>query len=131
MANGFNKEEIVMFDEMLAGFDDALVVSKLATVYQTDQTTMERTNDVIWRPQPYIMTSFDGLDQSANFGDVVQLAVPASINTFKSSNWTLTANELRDALQEGRIRDGAKQRLSSDINISANLVASKDRKSVV
>ncbi|WP_443700170.1 P22 phage major capsid protein family protein [Pseudomonas sp.] len=124
MANGFNKEEIVMFDEMLAGFDDALVVSKLATVYQTDQTTMERTNDVIWRPQPYIMTSFDGLDQSANFGDVVQLAVPASINTFKSSNWTLTANELRDALQEGRIRDGAKQRLSSDINISANLVAS-------
>ena len=47
MANGFNKEEIVMFDEMLAGFDDALVVSKLATVYQTDQTTMERTNDVI------------------------------------------------------------------------------------
>jgi hypothetical protein len=68
------------------------------------------------------MSSYDGLDQTANFGDVVQLAVPASINTFKSSPWTLTANELRDALQEGRIRDGAKQRLSSDINIAANSV---------
>lgn len=120
MANGFNKEEVVAFDELLAGFDDALVVSKLAMKYMADQTTMERTNDVIWRPQPYITSSNDGLDQTANFGDVVQLAVPASINIIKSSNWTMTVNELRDAMQEGRIRDAAKQRLASDINIAAN-----------
>lgn len=120
MANGFNKEERVMFDELLAGFDDALVVSNLAVIHQADQTTMERTNDVVWRPQPYIMTSNDGLDQSANFGDVVQLSVPSTVNTIKSSNWSMTVNELRDMMQEGRIRDAAKQRLSSDINIAAN-----------
>ena len=120
MANGFSKQETVMFDELLAGYDDALVASKLVNVYQTDQTIMERSNDQIWRPQPYINQSFSGLDQTANFGDVVQLSVPAYINTIRSSPWVLTANELRDAMQEGRIRDGAKQRLASDINVDVN-----------
>jgi hypothetical protein len=120
MANGFSKQETVMFDELLAGFDDALVASNLVNVYQTDQTVMERSNDQIWRPQPYVNQSFSGLDQTANFGDVVQLSVPAYINTIRSSPWVLTANELRDAMQEGRIRDGAKQRLASDINVDVN-----------
>lgn len=120
MANGFSKEERVMFEDLLAGFDDALVVSNLVNIYQTDQAMMERANDIIWRPQPYINQSFDGLDQTANFGDIVQLSVPATINQLKSSPWVLTAVELRDALQEGRIRDGAKQKLASDINVAVN-----------
>lgn len=121
--NGFSKQETVMFDELLAGYDDALVASNLVKIYETDQTIMERSNDQIWRPQPYITQSFSGLDQTANFGDVVQLSVPAYINTIRSSPWVLTANELRDAMQEGRIRDGAKQKLASDINIDVNNVA--------
>lgn len=120
MANGFTKQETVMFDELLAGFSDEMVVSKQVNIYQTDQTIMERSNDQIWRPQPYINQSFSGLDQTANFGDVVQLSVPAYINTIRSSPWVLTANELRDAMQEGRIRDGAKQKLASDINVDVN-----------
>ena len=115
--NGFTKQETVMFDELLAGFNDELVCSRQVNIYQTDQTIMERSNDQIWRPQPYINQSFSGLDQTANFGDVVQLSVPAYINTIRSSPWVLTVNELRDALQEGRIRDGARQKLGSDINI--------------
>jgi hypothetical protein len=120
MANGFTKQETVMFDELLAGFNDALVLSNLVNIYETDQTIMERSNDQIWRPQPYINQSFSGLDQTANFGDVVQLSVPAYINTIRSSPWVLTANELRAAMQEGRIRDGAKQKLGSDINVDVN-----------
>lgn len=120
MANSFSKEERVMFDELLAGFQDALVASNLVNVYNTDQTMMERTNDQIWRPQPYINNTFSGLDQTANFLDVTQLSVPAYINTIRSSPWVLTALELRDALQEGRIRDGARQRLASDINVDVN-----------
>lgn len=120
MANGFTKQETVMFDELLAGFNDALVLSSLVNIYETDQTIMERSNDQIWRPQPYINQSFSGLDQTANFGDIVQLSVPAYINTIRSSPWVLTANELRDAMQEGRIRDGAKQKLGSDINVDVN-----------
>lgn len=120
MANGFSKEERVMFEDLLAGFDDALVASRLVNKYQVADAMAERTNDQIWRPQPYIAQSFSGLDQSANFGDVVQLSVPAYINQLQSSPWYLTALELRDALQEGRIRDGAKQKLASDINVAVN-----------
>lgn len=120
MANGFTKQETVMFDELLAGYDDAMVASKLVNKYETDQATMERSNDQIWRPQPYITQSFAGLDQTANFGDTVQLSVPAYINVIRSSPWYLTAEQLRDAMQEGRIRDGAMQKLGSDINIDVN-----------
>lgn len=118
MSNDFSKEERVAFEEILAGFQDAEVMSKNVMKYGTDQQMMERTNDIIWRPQPYVMNSYDGLDQTANFADKTQLSVPASINISKSVPYTLTAKELRDQLQEGRLGDGAKQKLASDINVA-------------
>lgn len=119
MANGFSKEEVVMFDRLLEGFEDALVISKMSKVTQTDQRTMERTNDIIWFPQPYIMATYSGNDASSNFKDVAQLSVPASINNQRHAPWVLTARELRDPQQRDRITEGARQRLASDINVSA------------
>jgi hypothetical protein len=116
MANEFNKEERVAFESILEGFDDALVMSKAVAVYNTDQSLMERTGDVIWRPQPYIAQSFDGEDQTANFKESTELSVPASIGFKKSVPWLMTASELRDALQEKRLGDAARQKLASDIN---------------
>lgn len=118
MANEFSKEERVAFENLLEGFNDALVLSKNVSVYNTDQTLMERTNNTIWRPQPYIAQSFDGTDMTGNFGTVTQLSVPATIGYKKSSPWELNATELRDALQEGRLGDAAKQKLASDINVA-------------
>lgn len=126
MANDFSKEERVAFEDMLEGFNDALVLSKAASVYRTDSVTMERTNDVIWRPMPYIATSIDGAprtDISALYKDNTQLSVPATIGFNKTVPWTLDANELRDALQEGRLGDAAKQKLASDINVAIMNVA--------
>lgn len=121
MANAFSKEEVVAFDQVLEGFNDAIVATKMATVYKTDQTTMERASDTIWRPQPYIMTSYQGAagtDQTANFKDVTQLSVPVSISTQDTVPWTLTATQLRDALQEGRLGESAKAKIASDINVA-------------
>jgi hypothetical protein len=118
MPNGFSKEEIVAFDQLLEGFQDALVMSKNVAMYRTDQTMMERTNDTIWRPQPYIAVTYSGADATSNFGDYTQLAVPASITTQRHAAWQFTAKELRDALQENRISNSAEQRLASDINQS-------------
>ena len=123
MANSFSKEEKVAFEDILEGFQDALVLSRNVSVYRTDQTMMERTGDVIWRPQPYIAQTFDGQDQTANFQDMTQLAVPATIGFEKSAPWIMTATELRDALQEGRLGDAAKQKLASDVNIAIMNVA--------
>jgi hypothetical protein len=121
MANGFSKQEVVAFDQMLEGFNDAIVATKMAYVYKTDQTTMERAGDTIWRPQPYIMTSYQGApntDQTENFKDVTQLSVPVSITTQDTVPWTLTATQLRDMLQEGRLGQAAKDKVASDINIA-------------
>ena len=123
MANAFSKEERVAFEDILEGFNDALVLSKNVAVYNTDQTMMERTNNVIWRPQPYIATSYSGTDMTSNFDDYTQLSVPATIGFSKSVPWIMTATELRDALQEGRLGDAARQKLASDINVAIMNVA--------
>lgn len=118
ISNEFNKEERVAFEQILEGFEDAEIMSKNVSKYGTDQTMMERTQDTIWRPQPYIMNSFDGRDMRGNFHDKTQLSVPASINIEKSVPWHMSATELRDQLQENRLGKSARQRLGSDINVA-------------
>ena len=124
MANSFSKEERVAFENLLEGFQDALVLSRNVSIYNTDQTMMERTNNTIWRPQPYVSRSFSGTDMTSNFSDYTQLAVPATIGYNQSVPWIMTATELRDALQEQRLGDAAKQKLASDINVAVMNVAS-------
>jgi len=131
MANAFNKEERVAFENILEGFQDALVLSRNVAVYPTNGTEMERAADTIWRPQPYVAQSFDGTDMTSNFKDFEQLAVPATLGFSKSVPWTLTAKELRDALQESRLGDAAKQKLASDINVAIMNVAANQGSLVV
>lgn len=134
MANSFSKEERVAFEQILEGFQDALVLSRNVNVYNTDQAMMERTNDTIWRPMPYIADSIDaaaGTDISASFKDFTQLAVPATIGFNKAVPFSLNAKELRDQLQEGRLGDAAKQKLASDINVAVMNVAANQGTLVV
>lgn len=131
MPNAFSKEERVAFENIVEGFQDALVLSRNVSVYNTDQSMMERSNDVIWRPMPYVAQSFSGTNQTSNFKDFTQLSVPASINTIRSVPWTMTARELRDAMQEGRIGDSAKQKLASDINVALMTAAANGGSLVV
>ena len=129
MANDFSKEEKVAFEQLLEGFNDALVMSRNVNVYNYNQTDAARTNafpssvspnyGTIWRPQPYIMTSVTSVPGSpVSFTDKEQLSVPASITNTKTVAWGLNSVELRDALQEGRLASGANQKLASDINLS-------------
>ncbi len=123
MSNAFSKEEIVAFEEIQEGFEDALVLSKNVSVYSTGQTQLERANNIIWRPMPYIARSFDGTDMTANFGTATQLSVPATLGFQKSSPWQMSATELRDAIREGSLGKAARQKLASDINVAVMNVA--------
>lgn len=123
MSNSFSKEERVAFEDICQGFEDALVLSRNVSIYRTEDQMMERANDTIWRPMPYIAQSFDGTDMTSNFVDSTQLSVPASLGYSKSSPWIMTAKELRDKLQEGRLGDAAKQKLASDVNVAIMSVA--------
>jgi len=120
MANAFSKEERVAFENLLEGFHDALVLSRNVSIYNTDQTMMARTNDLIWRPQPYIAQSISSTPGTPipGYQDMTQLAVPATIGFSRTVPWTMTTLDLRDALQEGRLGDAAKQKLASDINLA-------------
>ena len=137
MANSFSKEERVAFENLLEGFNDALVLSRNVSIYNTDQTSMERTNNVIWRPQPYIATSISnaGVGTNINFvggySSYTQLAVPASINQTRTVAFEMNAQELRDALQEQRLGNSAKQKLASDINVSVLNIAANQGTLVV
>lgn len=131
MANAFSKEERVAFEDIIEGFNDALVLSRNVSVYRTDSTEMERSADTIWRPQPYIAQSFSGTDMTSNFKDYTQLSVPATLGYKKSVPWTMSATELRDALQENRLGEAAKQKLASDINVALMTVAANQGTLVV
>lgn len=134
MANAFSKEERVAFENILEGFQDALILSRNVSVYNTDSAMMERARDTIWRPMPYIAQSFDstvGSSIASNYDDMTQLSVPATLGYSKTSAWKLNAKELRDALQEGRLGQAARQKLASDINVAVMNVAASQGTLVV
>jgi hypothetical protein len=125
MANGFSKEETVAFEKVIEGFTDTLTISRNVSKFGTDGQLMERSNDTIWRPMPYILSSQNRTVGSAiTAQDVVQLSVPSTLGFKKSVPWTMDALELRDALQEGRLGTAAAQRLASDVNTAVRDVAS-------
>ena len=134
MANAFSKEERIAFENLLEGFQDALVLSRNVSIYNTDSTMMERTNNVIWRPMPYIaqsISSTPGVSIAGSYQDMTQLSVPATLGFSRTVPWTMTALELRDALQENRLGDAAKQKLASDINLAIMNVAAAQGSLVV
>lgn len=125
MANEFSKEERVAFEDILEGFHDNLVISRNVNKYGTDGQLMERANDTVWRPSPYILASQDRtMGTPVTPQDGTQLSVPSSLGFSKSVPWTMDALELRDALQENRLGTSAAQRLASDINTAVRNVVS-------
>lgn len=125
MSNNFNKEERVAFESILEGFNDAMVISRNVAKFGTNGELMERANDTIWRPMPYILNSQNRTVGSAvTAQDVTQLSVPSRLTEKKNVSWNMNALELRDALQEGRLGTAAYQRLASDINTKVRDVAS-------
>jgi hypothetical protein len=119
MANQFNRETRIMFDEMIEGFDDLLIIGKLARKFRPfgDQE-MQRMGDQMWLNVPNISASYDGFDQTANFGDITEMAVPISIGYHKSANGKMSSKDLRDPLQLANYGKAAKQKLASDVNLA-------------
>ncbi len=115
--NTFSKEMRVAFADVVDGFEDALVASKNVNTYGTNGQLMERTNDVIWRPQQYITVGGNRVVGSAVAAKAqTQLSVPATIGFQPNSTFEMDALELRDALQEGRLGEASKDYLASRIN---------------
>lgn len=124
MSNEFSKEEIVQFENVVEGFQDALVASKNVNTYGTSGQLMERSNDTIWRPQQYISVGGDRIVGSAvSAKNKLQMSVPASLTIQPNDTFELDALEMRDALQEGRLGMASAEYLASRINTDVLTVA--------
>lgn len=117
MATSFTKQEVVMFENMVEGFDDLLVIGKGAELYEA-QTPQDAVNsrDKFWIPCPMIGASYDGFDQTANFDGLTQLNVPASVGYHKSVPKILSSKNLRNQYAMDQHGRAAKQKLASDVN---------------
>ena len=119
MATSFTKQEQVMFDNVIEGFDDLLVIAKGAELYNP-LTAQEAVNaqDKFWLPSPMIGASYDGFDQSANFDGLTQLNVPCSVGYHKSIPKTLSSKNLRNTFAMNQYGTASKQKLASDVNMA-------------
>lgn len=130
MANAFSKQETAMFDDVMSGFEDSMVMSKNVTVNSsdTDPQTFERSQGgQIWRPMPYIATVYNGVDMSANFKDYTQLMVPATIGFQKAVPIPMSATDARDRdYQMKAISKAAIQGLGSAVNQAVLNVAATE-----
>ena len=119
MATNFTKEEEIVFDDMVDGFEDFLSYGALAKKYEPlDGEEMVHTRDRFWIPQPMIGSSYDGFDQTSNFDGLTELAIPVSVGFHKVSPKLISAKNLRNTSALSIYADAAKEKLASDINVS-------------
>lgn len=117
MATSFTHEERIVFDEMIEGFDDALVIAKAANKFSPlNAQEMAYTRDQFWVEQPMIGASYDGFDQTSNFDGLTELAVPVTVGYHKAVPKTLSSKNLRNERAMRNYAKAAKQKLASDIN---------------
>jgi hypothetical protein len=130
MANAFSKEEIVLFEDVVAGFDPNNITAKQVSKFMPPSTQFERSALSIHRPVPYITLGTEGLVLAAGaFADRTQLTVPSTLNANDSSPsdiknipFKMNAVELNDPLQRERIKDAAIRQLSA---IADNVIATE------
>lgn len=116
MANSFNREEVILFEQVLEKFDSDNTVANQAAKFRQPGKEMQRRGDTVWRPSPQISTTVDGLDITAVIGSITQMSVPATLSTISNVPFQLDALELRDELYRDRKATSAAQALSAKIN---------------
>lgn len=116
MANSFNREEVILFEKVLEKFDSDNTVVKQAGKFTQPGAEMQRRGDTVWRPQPQISTTVDGLDITGNIGSITGMAVPATLSTISNVPFQMDAQSLRDEFQVNQKAESAAQALSAKIN---------------
>jgi hypothetical protein len=110
------KDIKIAFEQVIAGFEDALTLSKKVTLRQYNGLEMERSQNTVWVPLEDIQTSGAGDDVTNSFKSKSQLSVPFVVNQVRHSTFQMTAIEMLDALRENRLGKASTTKLASDIN---------------
>lgn len=119
MSNSLTKQEIVMFDKLVDGFDDLLVIAKGAEMYTPPAAQdMSRARDQFWLPAPMIGRSYTGTDATGHFGDATQINVPVNVGNHEHAAKAFSSYDLRNEYTLGQWQKSVKQKLASDVNLS-------------
>ncbi len=120
MALSTPKNELVSFDDYVAGFDDMLVVAQEVERYNMPGSAADqaRYSDKVWRPMPYIPAVYDGFDQTSNFGNMTQLSVPVTVGQHKVVPISIGPKDGRDKASVDRYFRDAFLSLASQVNLS-------------
>lgn len=120
MAVNLPKNELVAFDNILAGFDDMLVVAQEVEKFNMPggPAEQQRYSDKVWRPMPFIPAVYDGFDQTSNFGDMTRLAVPVTVGIHKVTPIKIGPKDGRDEVSIARYFTDAAMSLASVVNLS-------------
>lgn len=117
MATSFTKQELTVFDDMVADFEGMLSYGALANKY--DPLTAEQmvhTRDRFWIDAPMIGSNYDGFDQTANFDGLTETAVPASVGFHKADPRVLSAKNLRNKTALSNWMNASKIKMASSVN---------------
>lgn len=119
------KNVVTAFDEMVEGFDDMLIIAQEVEKESLPggPAAQQRMNDKVWLPQPYIPAVYDGFDQTSNFGNITQLAVPVSVGIHHSTPVAIGPKDGRDQQNIMRYFKDAGLSLASKVNINTFNVA--------
>lgn len=120
MPSAFSKEERVLFDDVVAKFEDGEIMAKAVrkSNYTADMKAMERQNNIIYRRVPYILKGNALQDQTGQFGGVTQMSVPVSLSQRAAQPIRLEQNEIRDMDQLQWLSEAAINEIGSQINIA-------------
>ena len=125
MANGLAKNELVLFERILMGFNPNNITANQVSKYMAPPMQFERAGLTVHRPIPYISTTTSGLTITPE--DKTQLTVPSSLNTTTNIinvPFQMNAVELNDPQQRDRIVQSALIALSAKVdNVIARKVA--------
>ncbi len=122
MPNSLTKDLEIMFENLIEGFDAACVISRAVETSYPDGQTMQRSNDVFYRPQSYRTTVTQGVDISGGTDvDIIQRQVPTTFRTPDNVRYGLNILEARDPIHMERMGKAAAIDLAGAIE--ANLLS--------
>jgi P22 coat protein - gene protein 5 len=114
--NNFVKQQYVNFSKTVEEWDSWLTMAGLVGKIDFQPQLAQRSSDTQWFLIEQILADYDGLDQTGNFQDIVQLSVPCRISEIKAVPWQLNATQRRDPTYESKNVKASVQQLGRAVN---------------
>lgn len=116
MALQTGKAITVLFDEVMEQFQLETQMLDNTSVFRPEGALMQNSNNVIWRQVEQQAPVKTGFDMTGQFGNVIELSYPSTLNTPKNDAFSLRADDFRDEQFIKRRGAASAKRLAAELN---------------